>query len=139
MNLYFAGSISGGRAFLSTYVDMVTFLQNKEHVVLTEHIIKPDVVEHENQYTDIEIFERDMAWLRQSDALIAEVSNPSLGVGIEIATALQQDKPVLCLVHNEVFLTKMITGNRHPSLRVVRYEKCSDWQRTVDDFLDLLS
>ena len=138
MNLYFAGSISGGRAFLSTYVDMVTFLQNKEHIVLTEHIIKPDVVEHENQYTDIEIYKRDMAWLRQSDALIAEVSNPSLGVGIEIATALGQNKPVLCLVHDQVFLTKMITGNPHPGLHVVRYEKKIDWQRAVDDFLNVL-
>ena len=139
MNLYFAGSISGGRAFLSTYIDMVTFLQYKEHVVLTEHIIKPDVVEHENQYTDNQIYDRDINWLRQSDALIAEVSNPSLGVGIEIATALQQDKPVLCLVHDEVFLTKMITGNRHPRLRVVRYEKSADWQRAMDEFIESMS
>lgn len=138
MNIYFAGSISGGRAFLPVYIEMVSYLQNKKHIVLTEHIIQPDVRKHEEQYTDVEVYERDMRWLRQSDAVIAEVSNPSLGVGIEVCTALQLNKSVLCLARDGIFLTKMITGNRHPRLSVYRYKQPADWQRALDEFIETL-
>lgn len=46
---------------------------------------------------DIDILERDMQWLAQAHVVIAEVTQPSLGVGFEIARAVTLNKPVLCL------------------------------------------
>lgn len=51
----------------------------------------------EKSLTDAEILERDMLWLQQSDVVVAEVTQPSLGVGFEIARAMTLNKPVLCL------------------------------------------
>ena len=38
-----------------------------------------------------------MQWLSQSHVVVAEVTQPSLGVGFEIARAVTLNKPVLCL------------------------------------------
>ena len=51
----------------------------------------------ENSLNDSEILERDMEWLSQSQVVVAEVTQPSLGVGFEIARAITLNKPVLCL------------------------------------------
>lgn len=42
-----------------------------------------------------EVFKRDISQVRMSDFLIAEVSNPSLGVGMEIMLAIELVKPIL--------------------------------------------
>jgi len=51
----------------------------------------------EKKLTDTEILERDMQWLSQAHVVVAEVTQPSLGVGFEIARAVTLNKPVLCL------------------------------------------
>ncbi|KAB0337781.1 hypothetical protein FD755_025470, partial [Muntiacus reevesi] len=43
------------------------------------------------------IHDRDLAWLQQADAVVAEVTQPSLGVGYELGRAVALHKPVLCL------------------------------------------
>jgi len=45
----------------------------------------------------VQILERDMDWLAKSQVVVAEVTQPSLGVGFEIARAITLNKPVLCL------------------------------------------
>ncbi len=58
-----------------------------------------------------EIYRRDVHNLRMSDFIIAEVSNPSLGVGMEIMLAIELVKPVLMFFHGEVeALSKMVRG-----------------------------
>ena len=44
--------------------------------------------------TPRQVYERDMAWLAECEAVVAEVTTPSLGVGYEIAEALHLRKPV---------------------------------------------
>ena len=53
--------------------------------------------------------------------MIAEVSVPSHGVGYEVGYALNAAKPVLCMFQEGRKLTKMISGNPHPLLRVQHY------------------
>jgi nucleoside 2-deoxyribosyltransferase len=69
----------------------------------------------------VEVYTRDVAWLREADALVAEVSTPSHGVGYEIALALTLGKPVLCLYRQGARVSKMITGNTEPALSVAAY------------------
>jgi hypothetical protein len=42
-------------------------------------------------------------------------------VGYEIAFALSLTKPVLCLHRQGLSVSKMLSGNDHPNLRVVAY------------------
>uniref|UniRef100_A0A4W2F8K6 2'-deoxynucleoside 5'-phosphate N-hydrolase 1 n=1 Tax=Bos indicus x Bos taurus TaxID=30522 RepID=A0A4W2F8K6_BOBOX len=43
------------------------------------------------------IHDWDLAWLQQADVVVAEVTQPSLGVGYELGRAVALHKPVLCL------------------------------------------
>lgn len=135
MVIYFCGSIAGGRAFVETYAAMVHFLKRNGHTVLTEHIIAPNVWELEQKFTPQQIYERDMAWLRSADAVIAEISNPSLGVGYEIGAALAADKQVLALHERGLRISCMITGNSDPRLQVSDYASPEEWQQLIRAFL----
>ena len=83
-----------------------------------------------------EVYDRDVNWIRACDALIAEVSVPSHGVGYEIGFALEQGKPVLCLAQKGISVSKMITGNPHPSLQVRFYPDVSRGIAMICEFLE---
>ncbi|UCH95308.1 MAG: nucleoside 2-deoxyribosyltransferase [Candidatus Aminicenantes bacterium] len=134
MKIYFGGSITGGRKYLETYQKIVSYLQSAGHQVLTEHVVKPDVLELERKFTPEQIYTRDIQWLHQCDCMIAEVSNPSLGVGYEICYALRINKPVLCLYRKGIFLTRLLIGNTSKGLLVKEYELDSHWKEIIESF-----
>lgn len=134
-NIYFCGSIAGGRQYLEVYQKIVVYLKAAGRRVLTEHVVQPDVLALEKKYTAEQIYSRDIEWLRECDCVIAEVSNPSLGVGYEVCYALQIGKPVLCLYRRGIFLTRMILGNTSNGLSVRDYETDFEWERSIDSFL----
>lgn len=88
----------------------------------TAHLAEAGVVDEEKRIDPRTVYERDVAWMRSADALIAEVSVPSHGVGYEIGYALELGKPVLCLHEQGRAVSKMITGNPHPNLTVSAYQ-----------------
>lgn len=135
MNIYFCGSIAGGRTYLSTYTEIVNYLQSLGHVIPTVHIIEPNVLDSEKQLTAEQIYQRDVEWLTSADAVIAEISNPSLGVGYEIGFALNLGKRVLALYRQGLFVSRMITGNRDANLTVYEYDEQQDWQEAINRFL----
>jgi 2'-deoxynucleoside 5'-phosphate N-hydrolase len=135
MKIYFGGSISGGRQFLGIYQEIVSYLQSAGHQVLTEHVVRPDVLEFEKQFTSEQIYSRDVHWLNQCDCLVAEVSNPSLGVGYEICYALRLKKPVLCLYQKGILLTRMLTGNTSPGFVVEEYASEGQRDGLIESFL----
>jgi nucleoside 2-deoxyribosyltransferase len=58
-----------------------------------------------------EIYRRDVHYLRSSDLLIAEVSSPSHGVGMEIMLAIELQKPILLFHHSSSEkLSRMVLG-----------------------------
>ena len=57
------------------------------------------------------IYHRDVDKLRMCDFLLTEVSNPSLGVGMEIMLAIELMKPVIMFFKGEIqSLSKMVQG-----------------------------
>uniref|UniRef100_A0A2K6A4H7 2'-deoxynucleoside 5'-phosphate N-hydrolase 1 n=2 Tax=Mandrillus leucophaeus TaxID=9568 RepID=A0A2K6A4H7_MANLE len=58
------------------------------------------------------IHERDLAWLQQADVVVAEVTQPSLGVGYELGRAVAFNKRILCLFRPQSgrVLSAMIRG-----------------------------
>jgi len=139
LKIYFAASISGGRKYLETYKKMVHHLQKLGHWIPTVHIVHPEVLTLEKTLSPKEIYQRDIEWIEECDALVAEVSNPSLGVGYEICYALNLGKPVLCLFQKGIFLSRMILGNTSPRLNLGEYLGDPEWQNMIDSFLSRLT
>lgn len=137
MNIYFACSITGGREYQPVYHALVESLLSAGHQVPTAHLAGPGVTS-EALLAPRVVYERDTAWIRACDALVAEVSVPSHGVGYEIAFALEQGKPVLCLCRAGRPLSKMISGNPHSDLHVFVYEGLEQALNEVSSFLSHL-
>ena len=126
MNIYFACSITGGRAYEAVYQAITRALLDLGVEVPTAHLAETGVVNEEKVIEPRTVYERDVAWMRAADALIAEVSVPSHGVGYEIGFALNLGKPVLCLHEQGRAVSKMVTGNPHPNLTVRPYQTVAE-------------
>jgi hypothetical protein len=136
MNIYFSCSITGGRNEQKVYKSIVDHLLEAGHEVPTAHLSDANVTGLEVVVDPIDVFERDYRWVNQCDALIAEVSTPSHGVGYEVALALELVKPVLCLYLQGARVSKMITGNTKPTIQVTTYQTESEALALVDEFLN---
>ena len=122
MKIYFAGSIRGGRDDAEIYAQIIKFLQNFGEV-LTEHVGSDELMDKgESHISDKDIHDRDMKWLIESDIIIAEVTNPSLGVGYEIGRAIELNKKIICLHRTKTGkrLSAMIGGSEN--LDIIEYE-----------------
>lgn len=135
MNIYFACSITGGREFESVYQVITRALTEDHHHVPTAHLAESGVMSLEAVIDPFEVYNRDVTWIRASDALIAEVSVPSHGVGYEIGFALGLGKPVLALYQQGRKLSKMICGNPDSNLYVMEYENSSHAIALIREFL----
>ena len=133
MKIYFAGSIRGGRDDFAVYFAIIEQLKDYGEV-LTEHVGDVELQAIGESGSDKEIHDRDLAWLKTADCLVAEVTNPSLGVGYEIAQASGWEKPILCLFRPTVGrpLSAMIAGS---SAVIVReYQSTSDLKTILAEF-----
>ena len=93
--VYFAGSIRGGRQDAALYGEMIAYLEKKGCRVLTEHVgLESLQAEGERTMTEEEIFRRDMAWLMESELVVAECTTPSHGVGYELGRARDMGKEI---------------------------------------------
>lgn len=135
MKIYFACSITGGRDDEAVYQAIVEALIADGHEVPTAHIARPDVVSLEHIVDPGEVYTRDVGWINDSDAVIAEVSTPSHGVGYEIAYSLSISKPVLCCYQQGTKVSKMILGNNDPQLSVKAYKDLDELEDVLRDFI----
>jgi nucleoside 2-deoxyribosyltransferase len=136
MNIYFACSITGGRDFQPVYQAITAALLADRHEVPTAHLAGTEVKALEAVVSPNEVYERDVAWIRACDALVAEVSTPSHGVGYEVAFALGLGKPVLCLYREGQPVSKMIIGNSSSNIRVAAYTDAAGAVKAVRDFVE---
>jgi nucleoside 2-deoxyribosyltransferase len=140
LKIYFAASIRGGRKDQNKYNELIGFLSSKVEV-LTEHVGDSSLGQTgEQDFTDKEIYQRDLEWLESADAVIAEVTNPSLGVGYELGVAEKLGKPVLCLFddsdHNRN-LSAMISGNH--KITTFRYTSLDQAKEEMVSFIHSVS
>ena len=140
MKIYFAASIRGGRKDQNKYNELIGFLSSKVEV-LTEHVGDSSLGQAgDKDLSDKEIYQRDLEWLESADAVIAEVTNPSLGVGYELGVAEKLGKPVLCLFddsdHNRT-LSAMISGNH--KITTFRYTSLEMAKERILEFLNAIT
>ncbi len=138
MNIYFACSITGGREFEKVYQDLTAAMLADGHVVPTAHLASPTVIELEAVVSPRDVYERDVNWIHEADALVAEVSVPSHGVGYEIGFALHAGKRVLCLLKEGRKISKMVSGNPDPNLLVCTYRDNQEAVQLARSFLAAL-
>ena len=134
MNIYFAGSIRGGRGDAAVYAQLIDHLRAYGNV-LTEHVGSPALTVLDDEgLPDDALHEQDIAWLLGSDILVAEVSTPSLGVGYEIGRAVEREINVLCLyrARDGRRLSAMIGGC--PDVTTVTYRNVEEAKATIDQF-----
>jgi hypothetical protein len=134
MKIYCAGPIRGDRSYAQSFQEIVLLVHKLGHIALTELAPQP---EEEPVRSDEMIYRRDMGWLDQARALVAEVSAPSLGVGYEIAYALHIRKiPVLCLRHGgSRSLSAMLSGNFSRFLSLETYQTKEELEGILSAFL----
>lgn len=136
MKIYFAAAIRGAKEPIAveTYRSLIAYLQNYGSV-LTEHIANPEIfTEGETDFSDSYIYERDINWLLSADLVVAEVSYPSLGVGFEIATAVEHNKKILCLKRKDCKkISAMISGCEKLELR--EYNDISEAKDLIADYI----
>lgn len=137
MKIYFAGSIAGGSQDAGLYRQIIALLKQYGDV-LTEHIGNMDLDDKgEAGLARDVIFKRDVEWLEQSDWVVAEVTNPSLGVGYELGVSEKLGKHVLCLFReqDERRLSPMVEGNNN--FNVVKYKTVQDLETIFIKYLSL--
>jgi nucleoside 2-deoxyribosyltransferase len=136
MNIYFSCSITGGRQDQLVYAAIVDHLLAQGHEVPTAHLSSVNVMAEERVIEPREVYLRDLKWVEDCGALIAEVSTPSHGVGYEIALALLLGKPVFCCYRNGRRVSKMILGNTHPNLNLREYGQIEDLIEAIGGFVE---
>jgi nucleoside 2-deoxyribosyltransferase len=138
MKIYFAASIRGGRSLQTTYQTIVDHLKQSGHEVLSENVAFETMAEQ--GISDEAVYAQDTAWLDECDAVVAEVTTPSLGVGYEIGYALHKaHKPVLCLCQAGAPLSAMLNGSTAPGLWIVFYADLPQALAEAGQFLKSVS
>jgi len=137
--VYFACSIAGGRDHAHTYQDIVDYIKETGVHVLSEIFADKTLKSEEgtkHRLTPHEVWQWDVDWVKEADFVIAEVTQPSLGVGYEIATAEMLKKPVLALFHKNSGrrLSPMVGGNPH--VQVFEYSDIKDTEAIIKKFLN---
>lgn len=136
--IFLSGSIRGGRQLLETYRLMYNIIEETGAKALCWHVADPELEKVEMGMTEEEIYVRDMSLLVKSDALVAEVTVPSIGVGYEICRALAKGIPVLCLHRPSAVVSAMVLGNPDPLMEVRTYPTEASLKRIITDFIKAL-
>jgi nucleoside 2-deoxyribosyltransferase len=136
VKIYFAGAIRGGRGDRALYLALVDELRRYGEV-LTEHVASPELDPIGESGSDAAIHDRDLAWLKEADYLVAEVTTPSLGVGYEIGRATEWNTPVLALFRPSEGkkLSAMIAGSNGVEAR--EYQEASDAAETIAQYFSV--
>ena len=133
MKIYFAASIRGGGGEQNIQAEIISLLSHHGQV-LTEHVGDASLTSVGENKASEHIFERDVAWLEEADAVVAEVTMPSLGVGYEMEKGESLKKKILCVYRpsDDRHLSAMIDGN--PALTTQQYAQVGDLKQIFDKF-----
>lgn len=87
-----------------------------------------------NSLTPHEVFKRDINAIMESDVLIADVTEPSHGVGAEIMYAYLNKKPIIMTHREGTSISYMIRGM--PSVRIIAYKNLEDLKSKLVSVLE---
>ena len=83
------------------------------------------------------VFERDVRGVKSANVLVAEISAPSHGVGMEIMLAYLERKPVVCVCREGEPVSSMIRGM--PGIVILRYRNVKEAKELLKSKLEGLA
>lgn len=110
VRIYLAAAMTNPARDVAIAAALVNWLEGRGHVVPTRHVASTHARSLDRELSDRDLAQRDLQWLATSDVLVAEVSTPSHGVGIEVTAALAHGLPVLLLHHQEAQVSRLLLG-----------------------------
>lgn len=128
MRIYLACTVRGDRGTLGTARHIHDCLVGLGHEVLTAHLLDDDVDTAESRLGDRDVFLRDLAWVEAADAIVAEASGSSYGVGFEVgytmgrAAETGQRVFVLYDASRRGRISRLISGLSDRRAQVLAYE-----------------
>ena len=143
--VFFGCSIRGGQANLDKeeLVNIRNLIEQLGHELVSKHQLEKQIIERENNLMPQEIHDRDYSWLKEADAEVFEITNPSLGVGSEISDAITLGKPVLCLFKKKFAssVSAYIRGKQNSKFIKVAfecqaYETLKEAENFIREFLE---
>ena len=138
MRIYLACTVRGDRGTISAARRIHDCLVRLGHEVLTGHLLQDDVDTAESRLRDSEVYARDLRWLEAADAVVAEASGSSYGVGFEVGYALgraaQSGQRVLVLydASRRGHVSRLISGLSDSRAQSLAYESLLE----IDAFLE---
>ena len=128
--VYFACSIRGG-GDTSLYQAIVDAIKHAGGEVLSEVFVHDAINYGGSPLPADEIYKRDIQMIHDADVMIAEVTNPSLGVGYELAYAEKLGRPILCLfnITSEKKLSAMVAGNNYNTIEYTHPDEITETVR----------
>lgn len=82
-----------------------------------------EIIKGLSEHVVDKVFDTDNQAVGNSDIIVAEVSNPSLGSGIEIGWALNKNKKIICLTTDVMNVTPLIRGAAKKGLiKLIEYK-----------------
>ena len=134
--IYFARCLRGDSRISTELSDAIQKVI-VSHGLGTQFTIPVDLIWKANNTDDVYIYRRDMMWLDNCDAMVAEVSAVSHGVGYEIAYAHHVRKiPILMLARTGTAVSAMLVGSRAFSLQF--YTDIAELDAAMTPFLEML-
>lgn len=137
MKIFFIASIAGKHNFLDDYLKIINITRKYGHHVISNHVIKDTCdmndlkLKKEYKKYSRNIFNT----LNSCDAVIAEVSYPSIMVGYLLNYSLKQRKHTLCLYQKNPH--RILVGESSKLLRLKKYNSKQEKRLSIiiNDFL----
>jgi nucleoside 2-deoxyribosyltransferase len=141
MRIYLACTVRGDRGTIGTARLIHDCLVALGHEVLTSHLLDDDVDAAESQLRDADVFSRDLSWLESADAIVAEASGSSYGVGFEVGyllgrtTHTGQKVVILYDASRRGRISRLISGMDDPRARVLAYDSPAEISPFLEEHL----
>ena len=138
MIIYCTGTKRGSEAHQKLLKNIIEFTESLGHTALSEASSK---FSSTIPLTDKQTYKRNLKWIDGSKIVIAEISNPGLESGIEIAYALYQRKIAVLALHisSAPKISSMLTGCDSPLLTIQKYGDVNEMQNIINTYLSKTS
>lgn len=124
-------------AEIATVQAVLAAVEARGHCVPSRHVAEAGAMGRDAELSDARIAARDLAWLASCEAVIAEVSTPSHGVGVELHAASVAALPILALARRGLRVSRLLAGL--PRVQLAPYDDVEHAVVLVIEFLGLVS
>ena len=128
MKIYVASALTHATAqFKQEIIELKIALEKMEHEVLHWFVL--------SEGTNRDVYDWDIGKVLECDLFVPILDEPSTGLGVELKTALDQDKMVLAAAHADSKISRLILGIPHSNFSFCRYNKLSEvaaWIKAQD-------